>query len=70
MDHQALLRAIETSDCNFFIEWYEKAQSQVTKRFNVIRKMTLNPTKLIYFIMDIYFNASRTTWLLKNPLID
>lgn len=29
MDHKALLRAVESSDSTVFIEWYEKAQSQV-----------------------------------------
>ena len=32
MDHQALLRAVETCDLKVFVEWYEKVQTQVTKK--------------------------------------
>jgi hypothetical protein len=35
MDHESLLRAVETSDCTVFIEWYEKTQSQVNNTFYV-----------------------------------
>lgn len=30
MDHKALLRAIETSDCKQFVDWYENAQQEVS----------------------------------------
>lgn len=28
MDHQALLRAVETSDCKVFIEWYKRVETE------------------------------------------
>ena len=31
MERQDFLRAVETSDCQVFVEWYLKAQNQVVR---------------------------------------
>lgn len=34
MDHKALLRVIETSDCKQFLDWYDNAQQEVRNAFS------------------------------------
>ena len=62
MDHKALLRVVEASNCTVFIEWYEKAQSEVKSNmfYNLCIKQESPYFNILLFIEK--FICKRISW--------